>query len=295
MRIRYRNAMARPIDTTSCAIRPVRRRRSGLQTSVLLSQPMTTPTMIARIVAGIRWMPNLTLKTQAATAPSVTNSPCAKFVRPVVPKIRLRPTPAMAMIRPNRKPSTMVRINVSANATFDPDRASPNEKITVLGWPGATSRLTVDCTVTSSGRLSPTTSKTYVPGGTASSQRPPSADSVSPTTSPDASDARTVTPSSRSPALLSVPRTVTASSAIGGASAGGAVVPVGEGSGGSWAAAVPAPITRPKTAARSNSTIWIPDAHRRLRSLTVGATQVLPNQVQCCRARRLGRCREWAL
>ena len=44
---------------------------------------------------------------QVTRAPSVTSSPWAKLVSPVVPKIRDRPTAASAMIRPNRRPSAV--------------------------------------------------------------------------------------------------------------------------------------------------------------------------------------------
>ena len=110
------------------------------------------PTAMASSVAGINWMPRLTLKIHAATAPRVTSSPCAKFVRPVVPKIRLNPTPAIAITRPNRSPSTTVRITVSHPEVPNPERDSPNEKMTVSARPAPTSRWTVACTLTSAGR-----------------------------------------------------------------------------------------------------------------------------------------------
>ncbi len=48
----------------------------------------------------------MALKANTRTAPSVTISPWAKFVRPVVPKISDRPTAARASSRPKLRPAT---------------------------------------------------------------------------------------------------------------------------------------------------------------------------------------------
>ena len=48
----------------------------------------------------------MALNPNTRTAPRVTISPCAKFVSPVVPKIRDRPTEARASRRPKLRPAT---------------------------------------------------------------------------------------------------------------------------------------------------------------------------------------------
>ena len=59
----------------------------------------------------------MTFNQNAISPPKVTISPCAKFVSPVVPKIRDKPTEQMAMIRPRRIPSTDLWRILSNNET----------------------------------------------------------------------------------------------------------------------------------------------------------------------------------
>ncbi len=54
----------------------------------------------------MRFIPTVTLKKYAAMAPPVRNSPWAKLVRPVVPKMSDRPMAPIAMTRPNCSPRT---------------------------------------------------------------------------------------------------------------------------------------------------------------------------------------------
>ena len=67
------------------AMRPAPRRRSGRQIARSRPAPKNPPAIIARITAGINWIPMVTLKKKAKTAPSVTISEWAKLTRPVVP------------------------------------------------------------------------------------------------------------------------------------------------------------------------------------------------------------------
>ncbi len=46
----------------------------------------------------------MTLTTSATNAPNVTNSPWAKLIRPMVPKIRERPSAASAIMSPKWMP-----------------------------------------------------------------------------------------------------------------------------------------------------------------------------------------------
>ena len=70
---------------------------------------------------------------QVSSAPSVTSSPWAKLVRPVVPKMSDSPTAASAMIRPNRKPSAMswaAWLHLPSTTRV----LLPSGKITGLSW-----------------------------------------------------------------------------------------------------------------------------------------------------------------
>ena len=58
--------------------------------------------MTASGAAMMMLRPN-SLSTMAVKAPSVSSSPCEKFVRPVVPKIRLRPTAPRAIRMPKQE------------------------------------------------------------------------------------------------------------------------------------------------------------------------------------------------
>ena len=62
--------------------------------------------------------------------------PWAKLVRPVVPKIRLSPTPVMAMMRPNRMPSMARRVSFAADEMSALARLAPKEKRTGRSLPG---------------------------------------------------------------------------------------------------------------------------------------------------------------
>ena len=74
----------------------------------------------------------------------VTSSPCAKFVSPVVPKIKDSPTAASAMIRPNRKPSA-VSWAAWLHLLSTWRVLSPSGKSTGLSWPNATATLSDFC------------------------------------------------------------------------------------------------------------------------------------------------------
>ena len=100
--------------TTIIAIRPVPRRRSGRHSDQSFSQPKAAEATVAVIAATttvtfvppIEIVPGNESTKKATSAPKVISSPCAKFVRPVVPKIIERPRAAMASSSANTMPPT---------------------------------------------------------------------------------------------------------------------------------------------------------------------------------------------
>ncbi|MBR8640028.1 hypothetical protein KEF29_13815 [Streptomyces tuirus] len=89
-------------------ISPVPRARSGRQMPRSTAPPSRAPKTTAARAAGTRCQPGPaaeTLRKNAKVAPIVTNSPCAKLIRWMVPKISESPTDVIAMITPNWTPS----------------------------------------------------------------------------------------------------------------------------------------------------------------------------------------------
>ncbi len=163
-----------------------------------------TATTTVTSVPPIRIAPGSWSTAYATRAPKVISSPCAKFVRPVVPKIIERPSAAMASSVENTMPPTSsCRPWV---AMPSPPAASPTGKLTETSL----SRLICTSRVTSSGLRSAVPSgidfsstltvkvlprlSTVVPGSGISNV--PSAVVVaSPTTLPDSSSTVMSTPS----------------------------------------------------------------------------------------------------
>ena len=115
--------------------------------------------------AGMSGTPPWTLMNHAAIAPMVTSSPCAKLVRPVVPKISESPTAAIAMSRPKRSPST----NSCTQRTVPPPApVLPSLSAMITPWLRPASTVTVrvfsPVSTTPSGRPSSSMVTVYWPG-----------------------------------------------------------------------------------------------------------------------------------
>ena len=109
-----RRKIDRPMVTIIIATRPVPRFRSGAQRPQSCTYPKTPETRNATMMATITVMltppmeivPGMRSMPRATRAPKVMSSPCAKLVRPVVPKISDRPNAAIASSSENVIPPT---------------------------------------------------------------------------------------------------------------------------------------------------------------------------------------------
>ena len=106
-----------PIETIIIAIKPVPRLRRGRQSPRSCTHPNSADTTTASTPERITGRPKPRLATYVITAPKVISSPCAKLVRPVVPKISERPRAASATIRPNLTPDVRAVTRRSAKGT----------------------------------------------------------------------------------------------------------------------------------------------------------------------------------
>ncbi len=191
--------------TTSMAVRPVPRRRSGRQSPRSRTPPARPPTATAISVATMRFSPSPTLNAYASRAPPVMSSPWAKFVRPVVPKISDRPTAAMASTRPNCRPPTS-SCGARSNRLGGAARAAPNWKTAGAGLPSRTVTVRSPTrTSTPSGSVSSSIRAVYSPApGTGTTKRPVASLSSRATSVPSFSTT-TATPSRGVPASRRVP------------------------------------------------------------------------------------------
>ena len=198
--------------TIIMAITPVPRPRSGRQSAASFSQPNTADAANATITARttvmsvppIRTSPGSWSNAKAMIAPNVISSPCAKFVRPVVPKIIESPRAANASSEANTRPPT-VSWRAWVNLPEEPASGSPIGKETAWSdvvvnrmfsstWSGSRS-------AAPSGRVDSSiwTVKVFPSAeagspGMGMSNAPVSSVSSSPTTSPASSSTVTATP-----------------------------------------------------------------------------------------------------
>ena len=111
----------------SC-IRLSRFLRSGFQSTLSWAQPNAADTTTASKPESQRF-PVMPINVAASRPPRVTISPCAKFERPVVPKMSERPSDASEISRPILRPETnccqnLGQLNESAELPDEPEPLS---------------------------------------------------------------------------------------------------------------------------------------------------------------------------